>query len=132
MNLQKINYGELNPKAQEMYNFHKVAARLAEYGFTSMWLNNDWKGADFIAVHNDGITDIKVQLKGGLSFDRKYCGKKIFICFRQNEDFYLYPHDEILEQIENRISDKRWREKGSYFATKLTKANAEMLKPYKI
>jgi len=115
-----------------MYNFHKVAARLADYGFTSMWLNNDWKGADFIAVHNDGMTDIKVQLKGGLSFDKKYLGKNIFICFRDNDDVYLYPHDEILEIIEHRISDKRWLAKGSYFATKLTKVNVELLAPYRI
>ena len=72
MKLQKIRYSDLNPKAQEMYNFQKIAAVLADYGFTCMWLNNDWNGADFIAVHVDGVTDIKVQLKGGLSFANKY------------------------------------------------------------
>ena len=87
--MKKIEYSELNSRAKEMYNFQKVSAKLADYGFTTMWLNNDWQGADFIAVHVDGITDIKVQLKGRLSFDKKYIGKNIYICFRDNEDFYL-------------------------------------------
>jgi hypothetical protein len=65
MKLEKINYNDLNAKAKEMYNFQKVSAKLEDYGFTTMWLNNDWQGADFIAVHADGATDIKVQLKGG-------------------------------------------------------------------
>lgn len=56
MNLKKIQYDELNAKAKEMYNFQKVSAKLADYGFTTMWLHNDWKGADFIAVHIDGVT----------------------------------------------------------------------------
>ena len=81
MKLHRIEYEKLNSKAQEMYNFHKVAAQLADYGFTCMWLSNDWLGADFIAVHADGVTDIKVQLKSRLSFAKKYVGKSIYICF---------------------------------------------------
>lgn len=70
---------DLNPKAREMYNFHKVAATLVDYGYTSMWLNDDWNGADFIAVHIDGISDLKIQLKGGLSFAQKYRNKGLYI-----------------------------------------------------
>ena len=76
MELRRIAYSELNPKAKEMYNFQKVSAKLADYGFTTMWLNNDWQGADFIAVHIDGVTDLKIQLKGGLAFDRRYIGNR--------------------------------------------------------
>ncbi len=60
MKLEKIEYENLNAKVQEMYNFQKVSAKLADYGFTTMWLNNDWKGADFLAVHADGNTFLKV------------------------------------------------------------------------
>jgi hypothetical protein len=55
MQLKKIDYNNLNLKAKEMYNFQKVSAILADYGFTTMWLNNDWEGADFIAIHTDGV-----------------------------------------------------------------------------
>ena len=71
MKFEKIVYSDLNSKAKEMYNFQKVSATLADYGFTTMWLNNDWQGAVFIGVHADGVTDIKVQLKGRLSFNKK-------------------------------------------------------------
>lgn len=132
MKLQKIKYSDLNPKAQEMYNFHKVAAVLADYGYTSMWLSDDWNGADFIAVHVDGVSDIKVQLKGGLSFAQKYRGKNLYICFLSEGDIYLYPHDKILDQVEQDISDKKWQEKGTYFQTRLTKRFRDLLEPYKI
>lgn len=40
MELRKIKYDELNGHAQKMYNFQKVSSKLADYGFTIMWLNN--------------------------------------------------------------------------------------------
>ena len=132
MKLQKIKYTELNAKAQEIYNFHKVASILADYGYNCMWLSNDWNGADFIAVHIDGISDIKVQLKGGPSFAKKYRVRDLHIGFMEQGDLYLYPHDQILDQVESVISDKKWREKGTYFQTKITKRFREILEPYKI
>lgn len=135
MKLTKIDpVRDLNPKAKEMYNFHKVAALLADYGYTSMWLNDDWNGADFIAVHIDGVSDIKVQLKGGISFAHKYRNKNLYICFIDGLSgaTYLYPHDEILNQVEPRISDKKWQEQGTYFQTRLTTRFADILSPFKL
>jgi hypothetical protein len=132
MNLKKIDYNALNAKAKEMYNFQKVSAKLADYGFTTMWLNNDWQGADFIAVHVDGLTDIKVQLKGRLSFNKKYIKKKIYICFTCEGETYLYPHDTILKQVEHRISDRKWIKEGTYNAPRLTKENQILLEKYKL
>ncbi|HUK99882.1 MAG TPA: hypothetical protein VLX29_03410 [Nitrospirota bacterium] len=130
MKLEKINYDDLNPKAQEMFNFQKVSAKLADYGFITMWFNNDWQGADFIAVHVDGSTYLKVQLKGRLSVSRKYVGKDIYICFISDGDTYLYPHDLILNEIESRISDKTWLEKGTWSTPKITQENKQLLKPF--
>lgn len=132
MNFQKIKYSDLNPKAQEMYNFQKIAAILADYGYTCIWLNDDWNGADFIAVHINGVNDMKVQLKGGLSFAKKYRGKNLYICFIDKDSLYIYPHDEILVKVEQKISDKKWKEKGTYFQTKLTSWIKGILSEYKI
>ena len=133
MKLTKINYLDLNSKAKEMYNFHKVSAKLADYGYTCMWLNNDWQGADFIAVHIDGVTDLKVQLKGRLSFAKKYIGKEIYICFiDKGTDIYLYPHDEILNIIVKKISDKTWIDKGIWSNPSLTKVNRQLLESFKL
>ena len=129
---KKITYSELNAKSQEMYNFQKASAVLADYGFTTMWLNNDWEGADFIAVHADGMTSIKVQLKGRLSFARKYKGKDIYICFIDSGNTYLYPHDHVLSIVESRISDKTWESKGTWSASKLSQYFFELLQEYKL
>ena len=132
MKLEPIKYQDLNAKAKETYNFHKIAAILADYGYNSIWLSNDWNGADFIAVHIDGVSDIKIQLKGGISFAQKYRGKNLYIGFIEQGDLYLYPHDDVLEQIEPVISDKKWIEKGTYFQTKITSRFIDVLAPYKI
>ena len=132
MKLEKVKYENLNAKAKEMYNFHKVAAKLADYGFTSMWLTNDWQGADFIAVHADGVTDIKVQLKGRLSFARKYIGKNIYVCFITEQSIYLYPHDEVLEQVQEKIADKTWLAKGTWSASKLSSEFRRLLEPFEL
>jgi hypothetical protein len=130
MKLKKITYSELNAKAKEMYNYQKASAKLADYGFTTMWLNNDWQGADFIAIHVDGVTTIKIQLKGRLSFSKNYIGKDIFICFITDEEVYLYPHDLILKKIEHRIADNTWNTRGKWSAPMLTNENKRLLEPY--
>ena len=82
--LTKIIYKELSPRQQESYNFQTVSAILAEYGYSTIRLNDDWQGADFIAQHNDGEF-LKVQLKGRLTLSKKYKTKDIYICFRYNK-----------------------------------------------
>ena len=130
--LEKINYFQLSPKGKENYNFHQMAAILSNYGYNCLWLNDDWNGADCIAIHIDGISDIKIQLKGSISFDKKYCGKNLYIAFFQDKELYIYPHDSLLEEIEYLLSDKKWLEQGSYFQTKITKKFKEIILQYKI
>lgn len=100
MMFHRIAYAALNSRQKENYNFQKVAARLADYGFNSIRLTDDWQGADFIAVHVDGETFLKVQLKGRLVMDRKYVGKGIHIAFLYGDDLYLYDHDVFVRHME--------------------------------
>jgi hypothetical protein len=100
MPFNHINYQSLNPRQQENYNYHKVSAILADYGFTTLRLSDDWQGTDFIAQHVNG-TFMKVQLKGRLSVDRKYFGKNLWICFRTNRGCCLYEHDPAIAAIED-------------------------------
>ncbi|HNN46902.1 MAG TPA: hypothetical protein PKN34_12685 [Azospira sp.] len=92
--MKRINYNQLNSKQKENYNFQKVAAVLADYGFTCLRLSDDWQGADFLAYHVDGETTLKVQLKGRLTLEEKYVCKNIHIAFPCDGHWYLYPHDE--------------------------------------
>ena len=117
MRLQKIAYADLNSRQRENYNFQKVSALFADYGFTTMRLSDDWQGADFIAQHIDGDTFLKVQLKGRLTLDKKYLGKRLFICFPYEGRWYLYPHDELLEHLlatSNIGNTESWSVHGLY------------------
>ena len=113
MQLNKVNYNELNAKQKENYNFHKVAAALAEYGYNSMRLNDDWQGADFIAVKGDDM--LKIQLKGRFTVEKKYIGKDIYISFIEDGKIKIYEHDEAVnllpEKTKNTIS---WAKRGGY------------------
>ena len=88
MEMKKINYRDLNSKEKENYNYHKTASALTDYGYDSMWLNNDWKGVDFISVKDDDM--IKVQLKGRFTIDKKYIRKDIHIAFIEDDIIKMY------------------------------------------
>jgi hypothetical protein len=113
---QRIDYDDLNSRQQENYNFQKLAARLADYGFNCLRLSDDWQGADFIACHIDGETFLKVQLKGRLAIDKKYIGKGINIAFFQGDDCYIYDHDALVRHLEENnligADSVTWHERG--------------------
>lgn len=81
MALRKISYNDLNSRQRENYNFPKVSAILADYGFVTPHLTDDWQGADFIAQHIDGETFLKVQLKGRLTLDKKILERILLFAF---------------------------------------------------
>lgn len=118
MKLERIDYPKLNARQKENFNFQKIAAKLADYGYYCMWLNDDWQGADFIAIHIDGIEFFKIQLKGRLTINKKYVDKDIYITFRYDNETYLYPHDEVMDLIfrllPNKHATSSWREKGGF------------------
>lgn len=114
---QRVAYGDLNSRQKENYNFQKVAACLADYGFNCLRLTDDWEGADFIACHIDGETFLRVQIKGRMVIDRKYLGKGIHIAFLLDGDCYLYDHDALVCHVEERgriEATVSWGERGLY------------------
>jgi len=113
-----IKYEDLSSRQKENYNFHKVACILAEFGFTSIKLSDDRKGADFLAVHKDWETFLQIQLKGRMTFDKKYEGKNIYICFPYKNNWYLYTHDMVLWKCKDRFFHTQSWEKGNYHCKK--------------
>jgi hypothetical protein len=112
---ERVPYEALNARQKENYNFHKIAARLVDYGFTSIRLSDDLEGADFIALHVGGKTILKVQLKGRMTFDRKYVGKGLHIAFPLEERVFVYPHDEVLGEVAHSqafSSNRAWLDGG--------------------
>ena len=101
----------------------------------TMRLSDDWQGADFIAQHIDGGTFLKVQLKSRLAFGTKYQGKDLYVAFFAEGDWYLYPHDELLDRVlkETGVKDTvSWVERGGYSFPRLSEQMREMLAPYRI
>ena len=99
LELKHFDYDSLASRQKENYNFQKVSGILADYGFSTVRLTDDWQGADFIAQHADGVTILRVQLKGRLTFKKDYIGKDLWMCFRDGADLYLFQHDEVLDII---------------------------------
>lgn len=99
MKFERVNYKKLFAKQQEIYNFQKVAAVLADYGFNCIKLADDWLGADFLAYHKDGIETLKVQLKSRLTINKKYLGKDLHIVFPLAGHWCLVEHDELVNII---------------------------------
>ena len=135
MKLEKVQYENLNSKQKEIYNFQKVAAILADYGFNCIKLADDWQGADFLAYHKDGDRTLKVQLKGRLYVAKQYIGKDIFMTFPIEGDWYLVAHDELLTIIDKCtpwLGSSSWIEGGAYGAKTPSKALIEAVRPYRL
>lgn len=115
MKFQKVSYEELSAKQKEIFNFQKVAAQLADYGFNCIKLDDDWQGADFLAYHKDGDRTLRVQLKGRISIYKKYEGKDLWICFPNEGSWYLIPHDSLVEIVGDRtpwLNTNSWKSGG--------------------
>ena len=134
MYLRRVDYRELNGKQKEIYNFQKVAAKLADYGFNCIKLDDDWMGADFLAYHKDGVQTLRVQLKGRLTISKKYTGKDLYLCFRHRDYWYLVPHDTLVDiagLTTNWLNTPSW-EKGQYSSASPSQKTLEALADYRL
>ena len=130
---QKIDYRKLNARQKENYNFQKISALLADYGFTTIRLSDDWNGADFLARHVDGKTLLRVQLKGRLGIYEKYWRKDLWICLPHHGDWYLFPHDEVFQHLlstTNITDTEAWRKGHGYSWRQPPRRIAKYLKQF--
>lgn len=130
---QRINYDDLSTRQRENFNFQKISAVLADYGFATIRLSDDWQGADFIAQHVNGMTFLKVQLKGRMAFNRKYEGREIHMAFPHRGEWFLYPHDELLPQVVQIANVGRtYSRLGQYSFPSLSRRLVQLLEPYRL
>ena len=137
MTFEQIDYKELNSRQKETYNFQKLSAVLADCGYLTIRLSDDWNGADFIAQHFKTKAFLKVQLKSRLTFDKKYQDKDLYICFRDGDHghWYMYNHQELLDKIlsEGQMGEtKTWSEDKPYHFPVLSAHMKKLLEPYRI
>ena len=115
IDFNSINYDDLNARQKESYNFQKVSALLADYGYITIWLSQDWLGADFIAQHQDGDY-LKVQLKARMTVSQKYLKKGLYICFPFQNNWYLIWHDDAVQWMldnTNLKTNRTWKARGN-------------------
>ena len=140
MNLRRVEYGELNGKQKEIYNFQKSAAILADYGFNCIKLADDWRGADFLAYHKDGTETLRVQLKARLTIKEEYRGRDLWMNFPvrksgQIDAWYLIEHDELVRLVGETtpwLGSSSWTDKGMYSSANPSHALLERLANYRV
>jgi hypothetical protein len=128
----KIQYADLSSPQKENFNFQKVSAVLADYGFATIRLTNDWNGADFLALHRDGET-LKIQLKSRLTICGKYMGKELWVAAPHAGGWFIYPHDETIETIESVspfLNSQSWQQDKLYTWRSPSKALLQALAPH--
>jgi frataxin-like iron-binding protein CyaY len=127
---EKVRYDSLNARQRELFNFQKIAATLADYGYNCIKLADDWQGADFLAYHINATTTLKVQLKSRLTIDQKYCDKDIWMAFPHEGYWYLIKHDRLVEKVGEHtawINSFSWKEKHGYSSTSINPSLLESL-----
>lgn len=130
----QVSYDSLNAKQKEIYNFQLLSARLATCGYQTIRLSDDWKGADLLASKFDGPELLRIQLKSRLTIRWDYQNQGIWIAFRVEDDWFLFPHDEmvakVLTELPKLAQSKSWAERGGYSWPYLTKKLVKILADY--
>ncbi len=135
MKLKRVSYKQLNSKQKETWNFQKVSAVLADFGYTTIRLSSDWCGADFIAQHINGRY-VAVQLKTRLTFNKKYMGVAgLHVCFPHDGEWFIYPRDVVLKRVLDVTGvrgTESWTKGGGYSFPGLSKQLRSLLEPYRL
>ena len=98
--LNRTNPEDLkNTRQIENYNYQKVSAFLADYGYSTVRLTDDWQGADFVAQSMFGNNFPKIQLKARIEIAKKYREKDLWMCFRVEQTWYLVEHDALMNLV---------------------------------
>lgn len=76
-----------------------------------------------------------VQAKGRVCIDQKYAGRKIEIAFSEDGQWYLYPHDDLVEFCKVArlwLHTPSWREKGGYSVKKIPEPMREWMGQWRL
>ena len=142
MNRTHIDYShDLNGRQKENHNAAKLSAVLADFGYFIMWLNDDYNGADLIALR-EGEEAMMIQLKSAPTISDKYEGKGLWMAFPVSKahqsaggvgDWCVIQHDDLVSVFYEMgyAESKSWTENGVYSQPLPTsKRLLEKLEPY--
>lgn len=119
----------LSSDAIEVVNRNALVTVALNQGYNAYLPVYD-NGIDLI-LHNEATGDTKlVQLKGRWTIDKKYIGRGIWIAFPDAGDWYVAPHDLMVEHGAKHTATKSWA-KGTYSKAPLSKADRAILACYR-
>lgn len=119
-------------QVREVINRNIVVSLAMEKGFNAYLPVYDG-GVDFILYREEDALTLKVQLKGRWVIDRKYVGRDIWVAFPNAGEWYLVPHDTMVEQAEAAGFTKTssWIDGGAYSCPSLSRSMAAACEPYR-
>jgi len=88
-------------------------------------------GVDFILYRESDRETRNVQLKGRWTIDRKYEGRDIWIAFPIDGEWYLMPHEKMVEQAGEVLQSVSWTRDGLYSRGKPSEAVKTQCEPYR-
>lgn len=119
-------------QVREVINRNTVVSLALDQGYNAFIPVFDG-GIDFILYREADGALLKVQLKSRWTIDRKYVGRDIWIAFPIAADWYLIPHDVMLEIAEAQgvTATESWKLKGTYSKPRPSKALMDACAPYR-
>lgn len=127
-----IGLTRFHSQIREVINRNTIVSLALEKGFNAYLPVYDG-GVDFILYREeDGLTH-KVQLKSRWIIDRKYVGRGISVAFPNAADWYLVPHDIMVQQAEEAGFTKTpsWMVGGAYSCRSFSETLAAACEPYR-
>ncbi len=110
----------------EVINRQRLIAIAMERGY-NVFLPLYDDGIDLILCREDGkggSADLrKVQLKSRWTIHKKYLGRDIWIAFPDSDDWYLAPHDQLVDIADEAgfTSSASWTDNGTYHRAPMSK-----------
>ena len=135
MNFARVDFDKLNTCDKRQYDYFKVSAALADYGYFSQGLLTADEHEDFIACNYSGTFQLSVLLKSRLTLASNLEHQKLHIAFYERGYWYVYPHDDVLTfacQTSAITNTTSWRQKGIYTFPQLTEKYRHFLEPWRL
>jgi len=119
-------------QVKEVINRNVVVSLALEQGFNAFLPVYDG-GVDFILYHEADNVVRKVQLKGRWMIDKKYENRDIWMAFPIGDDWYLMPHDMMVEmaRADGVLETASWTEAGAYSRPRPSAATVTQCAPYR-
>lgn len=124
-------------RVTEIINRNALTNRLLERGY-NVYLPIIDQGIDLIAHresnHDLGADTKLVQQKSRWTIDRKYLGRSLWVAFPDRDEWYLIPHDEMVDwpEVARFLQTSSWTEAGSYHMARMSSDLLSRAAPYRL